>query len=192
MAESKATAPHLYVESDVRVSESDPAAIVRASALALREIPQINGAYRDGAFERYSRINIGVAFQGAEALAFPTVFDADRKSVPEIATELERLGGRIAAGELTSPETSGGTFTVVRAAVGAIRSLTPVINQGQAATLGIGPVTERPIVREGELVAGTALTAVLACDARMISGHEGARFLDRVRGLLEDPAALAV
>lgn len=186
VAESKATIPHFYLEADVRASEADPAAAVHASALALREFPRLNGAYRDGAFETYSRINVGVALEGAEALVFPTIFDADRKDVAGIAAELEDLSRRVAGGQLTSPESAGGTFTVVIAAVGAIRSLTPVINQGQAGTLGIGPATERPLAAGGELVAGTALTAILACDARMVAAGEGARFLDRVRDSLED------
>ena len=97
------------------------------------------------------------------------------------------LRERAATGALTSPELAGGTFTVAVAAVGSIRSLAPVLNQGQAAALAVGPVTDRPLVVDGEVVAGRALTATLSCDGRMIGTAEAARFLERVR----DPAGSA-
>jgi pyruvate dehydrogenase E2 component (dihydrolipoamide acetyltransferase) len=186
VAESKATAPHLYLDAEVRTVAAAPERVVRACALALREFPRLNGAYRDGAFETYSRINVGMAVAGTDAPVVVTVFDADRKAAAEIAEELSGLAERAAAGELTSPELAGGTFTVAGAAVGSIRALAAVLNQGQAATLAFGPVTERALVRDGEVVAGHAFTVTLSCDGRMIAGEEAARFLDRVRALLED------
>jgi pyruvate dehydrogenase E2 component (dihydrolipoamide acetyltransferase) len=185
VAESKATAPHLYLETEIRVAAADPAPIVAACARALRDLPRMNGAYRDGAFELYSRVNVGVALEGAEGSVIPTVFDADRKSEAEIAAELGDLRERAAAGTLTSPELAGGTFTIQAAAVGATRALVPVLNQGQAAGLGVGAAAARPLIRGDAVETGCALTATLACDARMIGAAEGARFLDRVRELLE-------
>jgi pyruvate dehydrogenase E2 component (dihydrolipoamide acetyltransferase) len=186
VAESKATAPHLYLDAEVRTDTAAPERVVRACALALREFPRLNGAYRDGAFETYSRVNVGMAVAGTDAPVVVTVFDADRKAAAEIAEELSGLAERAAAGELTSPELAGGTFTIAGAAVGSIRALAAVLNQGQAATLAFGPVTERALVRDGEVVAGRAFTVTLSCDGRMIAGEEAARFLDRVRALLED------
>lgn len=186
VAESKATAPHLYLEAEVRAPTAAPESVVRACALALREFPRLNGAYRDGAFETYSRINVGFAVEGRDAPVVVTVFDADGKAASEIGVELAGLAERAAAGELTSPELAGGTFTVASASFGSIRSFAAVLNQGQAATLAFGPVTERALVRNGEVVAAPALTATLSCDGRMIGGDEAARFLDRVRALLEE------
>jgi len=185
VAESKATAPHLYLEADVRTDSAPPEAVVRACALALREFPRLNGAYRDGAFETYSRINVGVALEGSDAPVVVTVFDADRKTSSEIRAELAGLAERAAAGELTSPELAGGTFTVANGAVGSIRAFAAVLNQGQAATLAFGPVTERALARDGAVAAGRALTVTLSCDGRIVGGEEAARFLDRVRALLE-------
>jgi pyruvate dehydrogenase E2 component (dihydrolipoamide acetyltransferase) len=187
IAESKATAPHVYLDVEIGAEEAPPERIVRACALALREFPRLNGAYRDGAFEIYSRVNVGVAVAGAEGPVVVTVFDADRKSAAEIGAELDGLTRRAAAGELTSPELAGGTFTIVRAAVGSVRSVVAVLNQGQAAALGVGATAERAVVREGRVVPGRALTATLSCDGRMVDASEGARFLDRVRELLEAP-----
>jgi pyruvate dehydrogenase E2 component (dihydrolipoamide acetyltransferase) len=185
VAESKATAPHIYLDAEVRLDSAPLELVVRACAVALRDFPRLNGAYRDGAFETYSRVNVGVALAGADGQVVATVFDADLKDAAEVRAELERLADRAGAGALTSPELAGGTFTITSAAVGGIRSLIPVLNQGQAATLAIGPVTERPVIRDGAVVAGRGLTATLACDGRMIAVEDGARFLDRVRGLLE-------
>ena len=167
VAESKATAPHLYLEAEIRIDDDALAPVIRACAVALRDFPRLNGAYRDGAFEVYSRVNVGVLAEGGEAPVVPTIFDADSKETDEIAAELERLLERAEAGALTSPELAGGTFTVVPVA-GSVRAFTPILNLGQAATLAI-----------------TRSTATLACDARMIRAEEAARFLDRIRELLE-------
>jgi len=187
IAESKATAPHIYLDAEVRMDADAIERVVHAAARALREFPLLNGAYSDGAFETYSRVNVGVVLDSGEAPLVPTVFDADTKAPAEIAAELERLSSRIASGELTSPELAGGTFTVASAAVGSTRSLAPVLNQGQAAALAVGAVTDRPLVVDGAVVPGRALTATLSCDGRMVAAREAARFLDRVRELLEAP-----
>jgi len=187
VAESKATAPHFYLDVEVRIDAAPAELVVRACGRALREFPRLNGAYRDGAFETYSRVNVGVAVERVEAPAVVTIFDADRKETSEIGVELVALRERAAAGELTSPELAGGTFTLAFADVGAVRSLTPVLNQGQAAALAVGAVTDRPLVRDGAVVAGRALTATLSCDGRMVATDEAARFLDRLRALLGEP-----
>jgi pyruvate dehydrogenase E2 component (dihydrolipoamide acetyltransferase) len=187
IAESKATAPHLYLEADVRMDADAIERIVHAAARALREFPRLNGAYRDGAFETYSRVNVGVVLDAGEAPVVPTIFDADSKDPAEIAAELERLSARAADGELTSPELAGGTFTVASAGIGSVRSLAAVLNQGQAAAFAVGAVTHRPLVENGEVVPGRAVTVTLSCDGRMVTAGEAARFLDRVRELLEDP-----
>ena len=87
--------------------------VVKACALALREFPRANGAYKDGRFELYSRVNVGVAVAAQDALVVPTVFDADKKGLREISSDTKRLAGRVRDGAITPPELSGGTFTVV-------------------------------------------------------------------------------
>ena len=91
MAESKATAPHLYLDTDVAVAGASTELVVHAVARALSDRPRLNGAYRDGAFETYSRVNVGVVVEAGGAVAIPTIFDADTKEPTVIAAELERL-----------------------------------------------------------------------------------------------------
>ena len=211
MAESKATAPHFYLtievdmgkavearagfktaarEGDVVPSFNDM--IVKACAIALREFPKANGAYRDGRFELYSRVNVGVAVAAPEALVVPTVFDADRKGLREIATDTRTLAAKVRDGSVTPPELSGGTFTVTNLGMFGIDEFDGVINMGQAAILAVGAIREVPAVRDGEIVPAQLMKATLSCDHRVLYGAEGAEFLARVKALLEEPISLAL
>lgn len=211
MAESKATAPHFYLtieidmtkgvearaaikaaarEGDVAPSFNDM--VVKACAIALREFPKANGAYKDGRFELYSRVNVGVAVAASEALVVPTVFDADRKGLRQIAAETRALAAKVRDGSVTPPELSGGTFTVSNLGMYGIDSFEAVINMGQAAILSVGAIREAPAVRDGQLVPAQLMKATIACDHRILYGAEGAEFLARVKALLEEPVTLAL
>jgi pyruvate dehydrogenase E2 component (dihydrolipoyllysine-residue acetyltransferase) len=211
MAESKATAPHFYlqVEADMsravegrarlkgaaaegEVVPSFNDMVVKACALALREWPRANGAYRDGRFELYSRVNIGVAVAAQEALIVPTIFDADRKGLRQIATESRALAQRVREGQITPPELSGATFTISNLGMYGIGSFAAVINPPQAAILAVGAIEEKPVVRGGEMTTAHLMSLNLACDHRILYGAEGAEFLARVRTLLEEPLSLAL
>jgi pyruvate dehydrogenase E2 component (dihydrolipoamide acetyltransferase) len=186
-AESKATAPDAWmtVEVDMEQVAGEPLAwVVKAAGLALRDFPRANGAYRDGRFERYSRVNVGVAVPGGDAFVVPTIFDADRKSVEEIAADARSLAERAAAGELTSPELSGGTFTI---ACLAVRRFAAVLTPPQAAVLAVGEVAPRAVVRDGAIVARRVAELTLVTDHRILYGAEAAAFLDRIRSYLEAP-----
>jgi pyruvate dehydrogenase E2 component (dihydrolipoamide acetyltransferase) len=211
MAESKATAPHFYLEAEVDMTravegrarlkanaaegEAIPSfndMVVKASALALRETPRANGAYRDGTLEVYSRVNVGVAVAGQNALVVPTVFDADLKGLRQIATETRALAARVRDGSITPPELSGGTFTVSNLGMYGITNFAAVINPPQAAILAVGAIVERPVVRDGETATAHLMPVNLACDHRILYGAEAAEFLARIRALLEEPLALAL
>jgi pyruvate dehydrogenase E2 component (dihydrolipoamide acetyltransferase) len=166
--------------------------VVKAAALALREHPHANGSYRDARAQLYSRVNVGVAVAGDGALVVPTVFDADEKSLGEIARETRTLAGRVRAGTITPPELGGGTFTVSNLGMYGVKSFTAIINPPQAGILSVGALAPRAVVREGEIVARNTMTLVLACDHRILYGAEAARFLARMRELLEAPAALTL
>jgi pyruvate dehydrogenase E2 component (dihydrolipoamide acetyltransferase) len=166
--------------------------VVKAAALALREVPRANGAYRDGRFERYSRVNVGIAVAGQDALVVPTVFDADRKSLGEIARDSRGLAEKARAGKITPPELSGGTFTVSNLGMYGIRRFVAVLNPPQAAILAVGAVEPRPVVRDGELVIRTIMDLTLACDHRILYGAEAAEFLAKIRERLEQPLMLAL
>jgi pyruvate dehydrogenase E2 component (dihydrolipoyllysine-residue acetyltransferase) len=211
MAESKATAPHFYLEAEVDMSRAVQARaqikaaagdgdivpsfndmVVKACAIALRDHPRANGAYRDGRLELYSRVNIGVAVAGQNALVVPTVFDADQKGLRQIAAETRALATRVRDGTVTPPELSGGTFTVSNLGMFGISSFAAVINPPQAGILAVGAITERPVVRDGEISTAHLMPVNLACDHRILYGADGARFLDRIRTLLEEPLGLAL
>ena len=210
MAESKATAPDfvLYVEVDMEeavelrkqlkaAAGSRPAPsfndlIVKAAALALTEFPRANGAYRDGKFELYGRVNVGVAVAGQDALVVPTVFDADRKSLGEIARESRALAEKVRDGKITPPELSSGTFTVSNLGMYGIDRITPVINPPQAAILGVGAMNPQPAVVDGEVTVRTRMTLTLVCDHRILYGADAAEFLSRIRERLEHPLSLVL
>ncbi|HET7177785.1 MAG TPA: 2-oxo acid dehydrogenase subunit E2, partial [Solirubrobacterales bacterium] len=151
-----------------------------------------NGAYRDGRFELYSRVNVGVAVAARDALVVPTVFDADRKGLRQIATESRALAQRVRDGQITPPELSGGTFTVSNLGMYGIDSFSGVINPPQAGLLAVGAIAERPVVRDEELAAAHLMSVNLACDHRILYGAPAAEFLARVRALLEEPFSLAL
>ncbi len=209
MAESKATAPDFALTLDVDMSRAvelrarlkevaDPAPsfndmVVKAAAAALREHPRVNGAYRDGKWELYPAINVGVAVAAEEALVVPTIFDADRKSLGEIARQARELVGKVRDRKITPPEVSGGTFTVSNLGMYGIEQFTAIINPPQAGLLTVGSLEKRPAVDErGRVVARDQMTLTLVCDHRILYGADGAKFLARVRELLEQPLALAL
>jgi pyruvate dehydrogenase E2 component (dihydrolipoamide acetyltransferase) len=185
MAESKATAPDFSLTLEAEPARAGDAYVIKAVALALRDFPRANGAYRDGQFELYSRVNVGFATPGPDALVFPTVFDADRKSVEEIEREVATLADRARDGTITPPEVSAGTFTVWSLPV---RRFTPILNPPQAAILAVGSVEPRAVVRGGSVVAREVMELTLVSDHRILYGDEAAAFVARVRELLEGPA----
>jgi len=213
MAESKATIPHFALRSDVDMEEcvtlrselkrledgvpTHPAPtyndmVVKACALALRELPRANSSYRDGRLQLHSRVNVGVAVAAEETLVVPTVFDADTKALGEIARETRALAARVREGSITPPELGGGTFTVSNLGMFGVASFTAIINPPQAAILSVGALEPRAVVHDGEILARHALTLTLACDHRILYGADAARFLARVRELLQAPAALTL
>jgi pyruvate dehydrogenase E2 component (dihydrolipoamide acetyltransferase) len=222
MAESKATIPDFTLQIDVDMEdcvqlraqlkqisqhEREPGApgareqlkpptyndmVVKACALALREHPTANGSYRDGRLQLHSRVNVGVAVAAENALVVPTVFDADEKSLGEIARETHTLAERVRSAAITPPELGGGTFTVSNLGMYGVKSFTAIINPPQAGILSVGALAPRAVVREGAVVARSIMTLMLACDHRILYGAEAAQFLARVRELLETPSALTL
>jgi pyruvate dehydrogenase E2 component (dihydrolipoamide acetyltransferase) len=210
MAESKATAPDFVMTLEVDMEAAvelrgqlkaaagdDPAPsfndfVVKAAALALKDFPRANGAYRDGQFELYSRVNVGVAVAGQDALVVPTVFDADSKSLGAIAAESRRLAERVREGKITPPELSAGTFTVSNLGMYGIRRFVAVINPPQAAILAVGELSPRPVVRDGEVVIRAIMELTLTCDHRILYGADAAEFLATIREYLQTPLRLAL
>jgi pyruvate dehydrogenase E2 component (dihydrolipoamide acetyltransferase) len=166
--------------------------VVKACGLALREHPRANAAYRDGAFELYQRVNVGIAVAAHDGLVVPTVFDVDRKSLLEIAREARRLAERVRSRQVTPAELSGGTFTVSNLGMYGVAGFSAIINPPQAAILAVGELREVPVVRDAQVVPGLRMSIALTCDHRILYGAPAAEFLGRVRQLLEQPINLIV
>jgi len=209
MAESKATAPDFSIALTVDMTAavelrerlkqiSDPVPsfndmVVKAAANGLREFPRVNGAYRDGKFELYERVNIGIAVAAQDALVVPTVFDADKKSLGQIARDAREVIEKVKEKTVTPPELSGGTFTVSNLGMFGIEQFTAIINPPQAAILTVGKLAKQPAVDDkGKVVARDQMVLTLVCDHRILYGADGAQFLARVKELLEQPLSLAL
>ena len=167
--------------------------VVKAAATALQVHPRVNGAYRDGWWELYDRVNIGVAVAAQGALVVPTVFDADRKSLGQIARDARAVAEKVRDKSITPPELSGATFTVSNLGMYGIEQFVAIINPPQAAILTVGALATRPAVDDsGRIVARDQMSLSLVCDHRILYGADGAQFLARVKELLEQPLSLAL
>ena len=197
-AEIRATVPQLELSADVDATASLAlarergysltAVLVGACATALAESPWANAAYRDGRFELYSRVNVGVTFHDEDGLATPAVLDADRKSLAELHEELERLRARARSGELTPPELAGTTFTFTDLGeYPAVHRYAPLVTPPQAAALAVGAIRSVPVVRDGAVVPGSIMTASLTCDHRILYGERAGAFLQKIVTHVEDP-----
>jgi pyruvate dehydrogenase E2 component (dihydrolipoamide acetyltransferase) len=165
--------------------------IVKAVALALRQHPNVNGAYVDGHFEHYSRVNVGVAVAGEGTLVVPTVFDADAKSLVEIAAQTRALATQVRDGSVAPADLAGGTFTVSNLGMLGVARFTAVINTPQAAILAVGAATPRAVIGEdGQISVRRVMELTISADHRIVYGAEAAEFLGSVRKRLERPAVL--
>lgn len=210
MADSRAAVPDFTVEVEVMMDaavalrEAVRAAarddrvpsyndlVVRACALALREHPRVNGAFTAAGFELHERVHIGIAVAATDALLVPVIVDADRKPLGQIAGESRDLGERARTGGLTPAELTGGTFTVSNLGMFGVSRFTAVIDQPQSAILAVGALRRMPVVSDDEVVPGHVMALTLSSDHRIIYGADAARFLVRVRELLEAPLSLVV
>jgi pyruvate dehydrogenase E2 component (dihydrolipoyllysine-residue acetyltransferase) len=155
--------------------------IVKAAALALRDFPRFNASYADGRIECYSRINVGIAVATEDALLVPVIADADRKTLTEIGAETRRLADAARRRTLRPEDLHNGTFTVSNLGMFGVRSFTAIIDPPQVAILAVGRVDRSNL-----------MSVNLSCDHRVVYGADGARFLSRLRELLERPLALAL
>ena len=202
MVESATTIPVFTVSADVDVSQilvsrreardrgEDAASVndfvVKAAAATLREFPRFNASYVDGRVELYSRVNVGIAVATDDALLVPVVRDADRMSLAELGEETRRLAEAARARTLRPEDFHDGTFTVSNLGMFGVGSFTAIIDPPQVAILAVGSARRAP-VEEGpdRVVFRDLMTVTLSCDHRVVYGADGARFLSRLRELLE-------
>ena len=210
MAHSAATIPVFTVSTDADVSqivaqrkiarEADAAQtpslndfVVKAAALTLREFPRFNASWVNERVELYSRVNIGVAVATEDALLVPVIAEADQRTLSEIAAETRRLADAARNRTLRPEELHDATFTVSNLGMFGVRAFTAIVDAPQAAILAVGGVRREPAEGgAGDVVFRDVMTLTLSCDHRVVYGADGARFLSRLRELLEQPLALAL
>ncbi|MBL4952524.1 2-oxo acid dehydrogenase subunit E2 [Neobacillus sp. YIM B02564] len=211
MVNSKHTAPHVTLMDEVDVTKlvahrkkfKEVAAqkgikltflpyVVKALTSALREYPVLNTSIDDAAGEIVHKhyYNIGIAADTERGLLVPVVKDADRKSVFTISQEINELADKARNGKLALDEMKGGSCTISNIGSAGGQWFTPVINHPEVAILGIGRIAEKPIVRDGEIVAAPVLAVSLSFDHRMIDGATAQNALNHIKRLLNDPELL--
>ncbi len=209
MERSKREIPHYYLGTEVDMStalawledhnEGRPVAgrllnaalLVKAVALATREVPEMNGFWVGGAFQRSDPVHLGVAISLRDGgLVAPAIHDADRLSLDGLMDALRDLVKRARAGVLRSSEMSAPTVTVTNLGEQGVETVFPIIFSPQVAIVGFGRILERPWAVNGMLTVRPIITATLAADHRASDGHRGGLFLAAVDRLLQEPARL--
>ena len=161
--------------------------VVKATARALSEHPRMNALQREDRIELMEEINIGVAVSLPEGLIVPTLRQADRKTLAEIATEARDLAERGRQGKAAPEEVTGGTFTVTNLGAYGIDAFTPIINPPQVGILGVGRVVEKAAVHQGEITKRSMMVLSLTFDHRAVDGAPAAEFIRAIKEHLEDP-----
>ena len=208
MAESKATAPDYVVEVEVDMTlavnhreqlkfTAQPVPsfndmIVKAAALALRQYPRLNASYKDGRFELYGDVNVGIVVDAGDLLAVPVIASADRKGLAQIAYESRELTAAVRDHRIQPAQLSGATFSVSNLGMYGVDRFTAIINPPQAAILAVGAIKRRPVIAEDgiSLAIRQIMALTLSCDHRIVYGADAAEFLGAVRAWLEAPHAL--
>jgi pyruvate dehydrogenase E2 component (dihydrolipoamide acetyltransferase) len=207
LTESKQTVPHFYLTIDCEIdallkirselnAKSDAYRIsvndfvVRAAALALRQVPAANAAWSDDAILLWDTVDIAVAVALDDGLITPIVKAADRKGLAVIANETKDLVARARAGKLKLEEFQGGTFSISNLGMYGVREFAAVINPPHGGILAVGAGEQRPVVKNGTLNVATVMSCTLSCDHRAVDGAVGAQFLAAFKKLVEDPLTM--
>jgi len=211
MTQSKTEVPHFYLTVDmaldgllkqrkalnarleadgVKLSVND--FLIRASALALKAVPEANAMYAGDKMLMFGRQDISVAVAVEGGLVTPVIRDAGAKGLKEISQEMKALAEKAHSGKLTPEEYQGGTFSLSNLGMFGIREFAAVINPPQGAILAVGQGEKRPVVEEDAVAIKTMMTVTLAVDHRAMDGAIGARFLAAFKQRIEDPALMLV
>lgn len=164
--------------------------IIRASALALLKVPEVNSSWREDHILKHGRVDVGVAVSIEGGLITPYVRNADKRSVLEIGRTVKELASRARERKLKPEEFSDGTFTVSNLGMFGVNRFAAVINEPEAAILAVGNVVSKPVIKNGNIVPGKTLSVCLSCDHRVVDGAVGAGWLEVFRNFLEHPLRL--
>jgi len=180
----------LLEEEGLKVSIND--FILKAVAHALEKHPEVNAHWLGDAVRRFNRVHLGVAVAVEDGLITPVIRDANRKGLADLSVEVRELAARGREKKLQPEEYTGSTFSVSNLGMFGIQEFTGVINPPEAGILAIGGIEETPTVEAGQVVSRPIMQVTMSCDHRVIDGATGARFLQTLRHMLEEPAAILV
>ena len=166
--------------------------VVKASAVALRQVPALNASFTEAAIAQYTDVDISVAVSIPDGLITPILRHADTKGLAVLSNEMKDLAARARSGKLKPEEFQGGGFSVSNLGMFGVQSFTAIINPPQAAILAVGAGTQRPVVRNGQLAVATVMTCILSVDHRVADGAVGAQWMAAFKALLEDPLGLLI
>ena len=208
---SKTEKPHFYVSAEidmtkamalrkqvndqlsddgVRITVND--LIVKACIESLKKYPKFNAYFQDDGIQFNNTINIAVAIAGEEGLIVPAILDCGGKTLRELSQMVKDLANRSASGTLNNQEYTGGTFAISNLGMFDVTGFLAIIHPPQSAVLAVGTVSEKPVVRDGELAVANIMNATISADHRIVDGVEGAEFIVEVKRLLENPMGLIV
>lgn len=208
LVESKATVPHFYLELECRmepllalreqvnrtasrkISIND--FIVKAVAVALRQVPAMNVTWTETALRRYHQADVCVAVSTDSGLITPVVRNADSKALSQISADVAELAGRARDGCLRPEEYQGGSFTISNLGMFGVEQFSAIINPPHAAILAVGATQLKPVVENGELTVGSVLRCTLSVDHRAVDGALAAQWLAVFKGLLENPLGMLI
>lgn len=206
LSESKFTAPHFYLTTDVdmdalaaarerlnarfdvKISFND--LIIKATAVALQRHPRVNASWLGDKIRYHRQVNIGVAVAIDDGLVVPVITNAPARSLSDIAATVRDFAARARDKKLQPHEMEGNTFTISNLGMFGIEQFTAIINPPDVCILAVGAVREEPVVRNGAIVPGRRMRLTLSCDHRAVDGATGAAFLQTLRHLLEEPLGL--
>jgi pyruvate dehydrogenase E2 component (dihydrolipoamide acetyltransferase) len=168
------------------------ALLVALVARALAEQPGMNARLTEGGIEQIAEINVGVAVDTERGLLVPVVRDAGTKGLLQVQQTLAELAERALAGRSLPDDLAGGTFTITNLGMFEVDAFTPIINPPESAILGVGRIAAKPVAVDRQVVVRDMVTLSLSFDHRLIDGAPAARFLQRVKQLVERPFVLAL
>ena len=208
LAESKFNAPHFYLTITINMEKAVEARkssnayaavkisfndmIVKATAMAIRQHPNVNVAWLGNTIRYNKHIHMGVAIAVEEGLLVPVIRFTDHKSLTHIAVEIKMLSTKAHNKQLQPQDWEGSTFAISNLGMFDIEAFTAIINPPAACILAIGKIQQAPIVQDGKIVPAHMMKATLSCDHRVVDGATGAAFLKTLKALLEDPVRMLV
>ena len=174
--------------AEFKVSFND--IVIKATATALAQHPEVNAQWTGDAIRQFNRVHIGMAVAVEDGLITPVIFDANEKGLADIAAEAKELAGRGRERKLKPEEYTGSTFSISNLGMFGIDQFTAIINPPEAGILAIGAVEDKAVVEDGAVVIRKRLRVTMSCDHRVIDGATGARFLQTLRRMIENPLML--